>query len=62
MIVLNRSEVFTLPLALYAFQGDLQTQWHYLLAMTVLTLLPITLIFLVLQRNITQGIASAGVK
>jgi alpha-1,4-digalacturonate transport system permease protein len=62
MVVLNRSEVFTLPLALFAFQGDLQTQWHYLLAMTVLTLLPITIIFLFLQRSITQGIASAGVK
>lgn len=62
MVVLNRSSVFTLPLALFAFQGDLQTQWHYLLAMTVLTLLPITIIFLILQRSITQGIASAGVK
>lgn len=62
MVVLNRSSVFTLPLALFAFQGDLQTQWNYLLAMTVLTLLPITIIFLFLQRSITQGIASAGVK
>ncbi len=62
MVVLNRSSVFTLPLALFAFQGDLQTQWHYLLAMTVLTLLPVTIIFLFLQRSITQGIASAGVK
>ncbi len=62
MVVLNRSSAFTLPLALFAFQGDLQTQWNYLLAMTVLTLLPITVIFLILQRSITQGIASAGVK
>ncbi|MDE2333706.1 MAG: carbohydrate ABC transporter permease [Rhodospirillales bacterium] len=62
MVVLNRSSVFTLPLALFSFQGDLQTQWHYLLAMTVLTLLPVTVIFLFLQRSITQGIASAGVK
>lgn len=62
MVVLNRSSVFTLPLALFSFQGDLQTQWHYLLAMTVLTLLPITIIFLILQRFIVQGIASAGVK
>jgi len=62
MVVLSRSEVFTLPLALFSFQGDLETQWNYLLAMTVLTLLPVTLIFVVLQRYITQGIASAGVK
>lgn len=62
MVVLSRSETFTLPLALNAFQGELTTQWNYLLAMTVVTLLPVTVIFLVLQKHITQGIASAGVK
>jgi len=62
MVVLSRSEVYTLPLALNSFQGELTTQWNYLLAMTVMTLLPITVIFAVLQKHITQGIASAGVK
>ena len=62
LIVLSRSEVFTLQLALNAFQGELNTQWHYLLAMTVITLLPVTLVFAFLQRHITTGIASAGVK
>jgi alpha-1,4-digalacturonate transport system permease protein len=62
LIVLSRNEQFTLQLALNAFQGDLVTQWHYLLAMTVITLLPITLVFAFLQKYIAQGIASAGVK
>ena len=43
LIVLNREDVFTLQLGLASFQGELQTQWHYLLAMTVVTLLPITI-------------------
>lgn len=62
MVVLSRSESFTLQLALNSFQGELTTAWNYLLAMTVLTLLPVTVVFLVLQKYITQGIASAGVK
>jgi alpha-1,4-digalacturonate transport system permease protein len=62
MVVLTRSESFTLPLALNAFQGELTTQWNYVLSMTVATLLPITVVFLFLQRHIVQGIASAGVK
>lgn len=62
MVVLNKSETFTLQLALNSFQGELTTSWNYLLAMTVLTLLPVTVIFALLQRHITQGIASAGVK
>ena len=62
LIVLSKSEHFTLQLALNAFQGELNTQWHYLLAMTVITLIPITLVFAFLQKYIATGIASAGVK
>jgi alpha-1,4-digalacturonate transport system permease protein len=62
LVVLSRTEKFTLQLALNAFQGELTTQWHYLLAMTVLTLLPVTLVFGFLQRYITTGIASSGIK
>lgn len=62
LIVLSRSENFTLQLALNSFQGELTTEWNYLLAMTVITLLPVTLVFAFLQKYITTGIASAGVK
>jgi len=62
LIVLSKSEYFTLQLALNSFQGELNTQWHYLLAMTVITLIPVTLVFAFLQKYITTGIASAGVK
>jgi alpha-1,4-digalacturonate transport system permease protein len=62
LIILSKSEKFTLQLALNSFQGELNTQWHYLLAMTVITLIPITLVFAFLQKYITTGIASAGVK
>jgi alpha-1,4-digalacturonate transport system permease protein len=62
LIVLSKSEFFTLQLALNSFQGELNTQWHYLLAMTVITLIPVTLVFAFLQKYITTGIASAGVK
>lgn len=62
LIVLTRSEEFTLQLALNSFQGELSTQWNNLLAMTVLTLLPITFVFAFLQRYITAGIASTGIK
>jgi alpha-1,4-digalacturonate transport system permease protein len=62
LVVLSRSEVFTLQVGLQSFQGQLNIQWHLILAMTVLTLLPITVVFAILQRNITTGIATAGMK
>jgi alpha-1,4-digalacturonate transport system permease protein len=62
LIVLSRTEKFTLQLALNAFQGELTTEWNYLLAMTVITLVPMTLVFAFLQRHITTGIAASGIK
>jgi alpha-1,4-digalacturonate transport system permease protein len=62
LIVLNRADQFTLQLALNSFQGELQTSWSSLLAMTVLTLLPVTIVFAFLQKYITTGIAQTGVK
>ena len=62
LIVLSRSEMFTLQVGLNSFQGELNVQWHLILAMTVLTLLPITVVFAFLQKNITTGIATTGMK
>jgi alpha-1,4-digalacturonate transport system permease protein len=62
LVVLTRNDAFTLQLALNSFQGELSTQWNSLLAMTVLTLLPIVFVFSFLQRYITTGIASTGIK
>jgi alpha-1,4-digalacturonate transport system permease protein len=62
LIVLSRKELFTLPVALNSFQGEFNTRWDLVLAMTVLTLLPITVVFAFLQRYITTGIATTGMK
>ncbi|MBL8160392.1 MAG: carbohydrate ABC transporter permease [Anaerolineae bacterium] len=62
LVVLSRSELFTLQVGLNSFQGELNIQWNYILAMTVLTLLPITVVFAFLQRYITTGIATTGMK
>jgi alpha-1,4-digalacturonate transport system permease protein len=62
LIVLSRNELFTLQVGLNSFQGELNVQWHLILAMTVLTLLPISIIFAFLQKNITTGIATTGFK
>ncbi len=62
LIVVSKTELFTLQVGLNAFQGELQQQWNYILAMTVLTLLPITLVFAFLEKYITSGIATTGMK
>ena len=61
-IVMTSSEMFTLQVGLETFQGDLTVQWDLILAMTVLTALPITFVFGFLQKYITTGIATTGMK
>ncbi len=61
-IVMTSNEMFTLQVGLETFQGDLTIQWDLVLAMTVLTALPITFVFGFLQKYITTGIATTGMK
>ena len=62
LVALSRKELYTLQIGLNAFSGELNVQWHYVLAMTVVSILPMALIFAFLQRFITGGIASTGMK
>ena len=62
MIVLSRSSLYTLQVGLNVYAGQLNVQWHYILAMTVVTMIPVVLVFVFLQRFITRGIAATGLK
>lgn len=62
LVVLTSRSNFTLQVGLNAFQGEFSVQWHYILAMAVLSLIPVTAVFLFLQRHITTGIAQSGMK
>ncbi|PIE09778.1 MAG: ABC transporter permease [Rhodobacterales bacterium] len=62
LIVLSRKELYTLQVGLNTYAGELNVQWHYILAMTVATMIPVVLVFVFLQRFITTGIAGAGLK
>jgi alpha-1,4-digalacturonate transport system permease protein len=62
LIVLTRPEVHTIQIALAGFTDENGIQYGMLLAMTTLTALPLALGFIFLQRYITTGIASTGIK
>ncbi len=62
LIVAQDESVYTLPVALARFSGQLVVPFHLVLAMSVLSIVPVVLIFLVLQRQIITGIAQTGLK
>jgi multiple sugar transport system permease protein len=53
----------TLPIAIAGFFGQHQfTQWGYVFAMSVLTLVPVILVFIVFQKYFVQGLTAGSVK
>ena len=62
LIYLQSSEKFTLALGLRLFQGEASTSWHLLMAASMLTMLPVLLLFFVAQRYFIQGVVFTGVK
>jgi multiple sugar transport system permease protein len=58
----DRSELFTLPVGLANFRQAYYTDQPTLMAMSVITTVPIALFFLIFQRYFIQGQTSAAVK
>jgi multiple sugar transport system permease protein len=62
LIITNQEALRTLPLGLQSFQGQYATQWHLLMAASLLMLLPVLIIFLFGQRYFVSGLLVGGVK
>jgi alpha-1,4-digalacturonate transport system permease protein len=62
LIVAQDESVYTLPVALARFSGQLVVPFNLVLAMSVLSILPIVVIFLFMQRQIVTGVAQSGLK
>jgi|GEM_PF-258052 len=60
--IATSKEAYTIQLCLLEFRGEHLSQEHYRLAMTVVSLIPTTLVFVFLQKYITTGIANTGLK
>lgn len=64
LIYLNSQRMYTVPLGLSMFQQfyAIQTPWHWLMAASVVAVLPLILTFFLVQRFFIQGIVFIGVK
>ena len=61
--VINDNDLRTLPIAIAGFFGQHQfTQWGYVFAMSVMTLVPVVIVFITFQRFFVQGLTAGGVK
>lgn len=60
VIYLHSPENFTLPIGLRAFQQQTGTEWDLLMAASLIVMLPVIILFFVLQRYFVQGMSMSG--
>jgi multiple sugar transport system permease protein len=63
LVVLTSQEHYTLPVALAIFaRGQFQADYGLLMAGSVVLVVPVIIVFLLLQRHFTQSVTMTGIK
>lgn len=62
LIVLDRPEFYTLPLGVAALAGTFSLDWRLIAAGSVISILPVLVFFLTMQRYIIPSEAGSGLK
>ncbi len=52
----------TLPLGIYSFLGQYTIEWHYLMAAALIAVVPVVILFLMIERFLVKGLTAGGVK
>jgi multiple sugar transport system permease protein len=60
LIFLSSTKNFTLPLGIYWIMGRWGTQWHLVMAASVVSVMPVLLLFTVAQRHFIRGVVLSG--
>ena len=61
-LVLGKKELYTLPLSTYVFYGTYSANYGVIMAALVLTVAPIVILYLFLQKQIIHGVVAGAVK
>ncbi len=61
-LVLQKKELFTIPIATQAFYGTYTSDLGLIMAALLLAMLPILILYILLQRFIVEGVTSGAVK
>ncbi len=62
LLIINSTEKYTLPLGLTLFRGMNITRWGLLTAGLMIAIIPIIIIFLLMQKNFIKGLTGGAVK
>ncbi|MCL2878718.1 MAG: carbohydrate ABC transporter permease [Treponema sp.] len=62
LIITNSVNMRTVQIALVIFKNDSEIKWNYLMAATLVIMIPLVVLFLFVQRSFVEGITTTGMK
>ncbi|HIW34891.1 MAG TPA: carbohydrate ABC transporter permease [Candidatus Paenibacillus intestinavium] len=62
LIAISDPSKYTVQLALSNFIGEFNVDWGSLLAMSVITMIPVLIVFLIFQKHLVNSMATSGMK
>lgn len=62
LIITQSEDMKTVQLALQMFRGSTATHYNWLMAATLITILPMVVVYFIAQKYFVQGIVSSGMK
>lgn len=62
LIVLNDPKKYTIQLALSNLAGEFRIDWNTLLASSIVSMIPLLIVFLIFQKYIMNGMVTSGMK
>ncbi len=62
VVVFTDSAKMPIQAGLLAFQGTYKTQWNYLMAGVIITVIPVIVVYLLLQKHVISGLTAGAVK
>ncbi|MBA3534200.1 MAG: ABC transporter permease subunit [Ardenticatenales bacterium] len=61
-VILQREALYTLPVGLFGMQENFRTPWGYFAAASLMTAIPVMIMFFIAQRYLVGGLTVGGVK
>ena len=62
LIYLNKPQYYPVAYALKLYSDEVTTNYGPMLAMSVLSLVPIIILFFIFQKSLVEGISTSGIK
>ncbi|WP_243854474.1 carbohydrate ABC transporter permease [Canibacter zhoujuaniae] len=62
LVLLNSAELQPLSVALTKFVGQYETSWHYVFGVSIISVVPVVILFMLIEKRLIGGLTAGAVK